>query len=303
MATIPEQLLPREVTGPIFDKAQERSVVMRLGGTIPVTLGETSIPTTTKRPEVGVIGEGEAKPVSDVGYGVKTFTPVKLATIVVVSEEFARANVGGTYDQISDDLAFALARGADLLSLHGRSPLTGALVEGKEYINQTSNRVVLGSTLQEEGGISADLVAGYELVVNDDTSEEFTGFAADSRVRPRLIGATDKNGRPLLQAATNLADRMDTVLGLPTAYSRAVSGRIGASADTGVRAFGGDWSLVRWGFAQEMTIKVSTEATVMIDGQLVSLWQHNLVGLLVEATFGWAIGNVDAFAAYEMTGS
>jgi HK97 family phage major capsid protein len=276
---------------------------MRLAGTIPVTLGETSIPTTTQRPEVGVIGEGEAKPVSETGYGVKTFKPVKMATIVVVSEEFARANVGGTYDQISDDLSFAIARGADLLTLHGRSPLTGALVEGKEYINQTSNRVVLGSTPQEEGGISGDLVAGYELVVNDDTSDEFTGFAADSRLRPRLIGATDRNGRPLLQTATNLADRMDTVLGLPTAYSRAVSGRIGASRDTSVRAFGGDWSQIRWGFAQEMTLKVSTEATVMIDGQLVSLWQHNLVGLLVEATFGWVISNVDAFAAYEMTGS
>lgn len=291
------------MTGPIFDKAQERSVIMRLGGTIPVILGETSIPTTTKRPEVGVVGEGEAKPVSDVGYGVKTFKPVKMATIVVVSEEFARSNIGGTYEQISDDLAFAIARGADLLTLHGRSPLTGALVEGKEYVNQTSNRVVLGSTPQEEGGISGDLVAGYELVVNDDTSDEFTGFAADSRLRPQLIGATDRNGRPLLQTATNLADRMDTVLGLPTAYSRAVSGRIGANVDTGVRAFGGDWGLVRWGFAEEMVIKVSTEATVMIDGQLVSLWQHNLVGLLVEATFGWAIGNVDAFAAYEMAGS
>lgn len=277
--------------------------MMRLGGTVPVTLGETSIPTTTQRPEVGVVGEGEAKPVSETGYGVKTFKPVKMATIVVVSEEFARANVGGTYEQISDDLSFAIARGADLLTMHGRSPLTGQLVEGKQYINQTSNRVVLGSTPQEEGGIAGDLVAGYELVVNDDSSDEFTGFAADSRLRPRLIGATDKNGRPLLQTATNLADRMDTVLGLPTAYSRAVSGRIGASADSSVRAFGGDWSQIRWGFAQEMTIKVSTEATVMIDGQLVSLWQHNLVGLLVEATFGWVIGNVDAFAAYEMAGS
>jgi HK97 family phage major capsid protein len=276
---------------------------MRLGGTVPVTLGETSIPTTTKRPEVGVVGEGEAKPVSDVGYGVKTFKPVKMATIVVVSEEFARANVGGTYDQITDDLGYAIGRGADLLTLHGRSPKTGKLVEGKEYVNQTSNRVVLGSTPQEEGGIAGDLVAGYELVVNDDTSDEFTGFAADSRLRPTLIGATDKNGRPLLQTATNLADRMDIVLGLPTGYSRAVSGRIGASPDQGVRAFGGDWSLVRYGFAQEITIKISTEATVMIDGELVSLWQHNLVGLLVEATYGWTIGNVDAFAAYEIAGS
>lgn len=276
---------------------------MRLAGTIPVTLGETSIPTTTKRPEVGVVGEGEAKPVSDVGYGVKTIKPVKLATIVVVSEEFARANVGGTYDQIRDDLAFALARGADLCVLHGRSPLTGAQIEGKEYVNQTTNRVVLGSTPQEEGGISGDLVAGYELVVNDDTADEFTGFAADSRLKPRLIGATDRNGRPLLQTAANLADGMDVVLGLPTAYNRAVSARIGASMETGVRAFGGDWGRVRWGFAQEMTIKISTEATVMIDGQLVSLWQHNLVGLLIEATFGWAIGNVDSFAAYEMAGS
>ncbi|WP_281170554.1 phage major capsid protein [Actinokineospora enzanensis] len=303
MANLPEQLLPREVTAPIFERAQQRSVVMRLAGTVPVDLGENSVPTTTQRPEVGVVGEGEAKPVSNTGYAVKVFKPVKLATIVVVSEEFARKNVGGTYTQITDDLAFAIARGADLLTMHGRSPLTGALVEGKQYINQTSNRVTLGSTPPEEGGISGDLVAGYELVVNDDTADEFTGFAADSRLKPRLIGATDKNGRPLLQTATNLADGMDVVLGLPTGYARAVSGRVGASPDTGVRAFGGDWTQIRWGFADEMSIRVSTEATVMIDGQLVSLWQHNLVGLLVEATFGWVLGNVDSFAAYEVAGS
>ncbi|WP_156960553.1 hypothetical protein [Amycolatopsis taiwanensis] len=60
-----------------------------------------------------------------------------------------------------------------------------------------------------------------------------------------------------------LTDRMVTVLGQPTADNRAVSGRIGASTAAGVRPFGGDWSLVRWSFVQEMTIKVSSEATVI----------------------------------------
>ncbi|WP_281261697.1 phage major capsid protein [Actinokineospora auranticolor] len=300
---MPEQVLPPEVTGPIFEKAADKSVIARLSGNVPVPIGGIAVPVNTQKPEVGVVGEGQEKPVSNVGGKFKMFKPVKLATIVVVSEAFARANVGGTYSRLSDDLADAVARGVDLLTLHGRSPIDGTRVPDKEYIDQTSNRVVLGSTPRDEGGIAGDFIAGYELIVNDESSDDFTGFAMDKRLRPRLMGATDVQGRPLLQTTANLADPLDVVLGLPAAYARAVSGRVGASPDTSVRAYGGDWTQVRYGFAEEMTLRVSTEATLMIDGEVVSLWQRNLVGLLIECWFAWAIGDVNAFAAYEMPGS
>src|SRR5690606_40622750 len=70
--------------------------------------------------------EGGVKPTSGVGWGSRSFSPIKLATIVTVSEEFARTNPNGLYTQIQSDMAYAIGRGIDLAMFHGRQPLNGA---------------------------------------------------------------------------------------------------------------------------------------------------------------------------------
>lgn len=307
-------LLPRTVVGPIFDQAQEQSVVLRFGQSIPVGFGDTAIPTVTQRPEVGVVGlqgetpapdgseyygEGKRKPVSSYAYGVETIRPIKLSTIVVVSEEFQQSNVDGFYAQISSDLAFAVARGIDLAVLYGKSANNGADIPGVKFLNQTSNSVAIGTAPATEGGMAGDIAALANAIGNAGPGYDINGFAADPRLRFQVMAATDQFGRPIFQPgqAPSLTNQVDSLMGIPVVYGRSVSGRVGANPDTGVRAFAGDWSgQLRYGYALDMTIKTSNQAMVTdSDGTNLNLWQNNLVALLVETVFGWAVGDVDAF--------
>lgn len=298
---LPTDLLPKELVGPVFDKAQEQSLVLRAGARqIPVGYGETVISTTTQRPEVGQVGgtttasrEGAEKPLSGVGWGSQSFSPIKLATIVTVSEEFANANVDGLYAQITDDLGFAIGRGIDLAVLHNKRPDTGAALVGTA-INKSVNATTKRVELDPAGNVADQLIAGYSTVVADGF--DFTGFAADPRFRPTLLTARDSNGSPVFQATPNLRDQVDSILGLPVRYGRGVSGQLGAATDTGARAFAGDWSQLVYGYADQVTIRTDRSATV--GG--VSMFQTNQIALLIEVTFGWLVNDVDAFVAYDL---
>lgn len=291
-------LVPQSVATDILKRASEQSVVRRLSGQTPIPLTGTTIAVQTGHIEAGVVGEGEAKPVGATAYTPKTIKPIKVAAIAVVSDELVRTNPAGIFDNISEDLADSITRAFDLAVLHGKSAKTGNQIAGVEYVNQTSNVVELGTATKAQGGLTADLVAGYNLVVNgDQVHNGFTGFAADPRFRGRLIGATDVNGRPVYQQGVDLSSNMDTLLGLPTAYGRAV----GATHDMPIHnamAFGGDWSALKYGFAQELTISTSKEATIVDGMTSYNLFQQNLTAVLVEATFGWAISDVDSFVRY-----
>lgn len=72
------------------------------------------------------------------------------------------------------------------------------------------------------------------------------------------------------------------------------------SADTGVRAIGGDWSQCAYGVGMDISISVSQEASYTPDGGTtwISAFQNNLTLLLVEAYFGFVTGRVNAFVKY-----
>lgn len=297
---LPSDLLPKEIVGPIFEKAQESSLVLRLGQQIPVGYGETVIPVNTKRPEVGQVGgtslesrEGEVKPVTGVGWGSRSFSPIKLAAITTVSEEFARANVNGLYTQIQSDLAYAIGRGIDLAVFHGKQPLNGAALTGvaaENVLVNTDNIVygVGGATLVEQ------LLGGYDLVAEN---HEFDGWAADPRFRGQLARAMvqrDVNGNVADPGALNLASSNAALMGFPVQFGRAVGGDLGAATDSGVRLVGGDFSQLRYGYADQIRVKVTDQATV--GG--VSMWQTNQLAILIEVTFGWVVGDLDAFTKF-----
>ncbi|GAU66667.1 ABC transporter substrate-binding protein [Streptomyces sp. NBRC 110611] len=292
--------LPVEVVAPIFEKAQEQSLILSMANTMPLSYGQTNIPVITQRPEAGPVGESERKPGSEYRYEMRVVTPRKFATIVTVSQEFMDADIAGLYSQIQGDLSFAIARAVDLAVLHGRAATTGDALAGVEgqFLNATDNRVTLGTALPDEGGLAKDIGDGYELVV--DAGHDFTSFAADPRFRARAVNAYDSFGRPLFQAAgPDLSDATMTVMGLPVRYGRAVSGKIGANHDTRVRAIGGDFNQLRVGIVKDLRLDFTDSASITLGGQLVSLWENNLVALRAEIIFGWAIGDLEAFAAYE----
>lgn len=318
LATTPSELLPPIVTGPIFDQAQEHSLVMKLGRKIPVQYGETVIPTTVTRPEVGQVGngtsneerEGGVKPLSGTAWSTKSFSPIKLATIVTASEEFARKDPAGLWTQLQGDLAYAIGRGIDLAVFHGLSPLTGSALAGIDSTNVIANTP---NTVNLTGGkLYTGLLDGYDLV-NNDRRFEFNGWAVDQRFRSQMLresvitafGTPMPSGVNLQgQNVLDLSSTTSQVLGLTAHYGRAVGGDLGAAADSGIRVIGGDFQQLAYGFADQISVRMSTEATLTdANNQPVSLFQTNQVAILIEVTFGWVLGSYDGFVKYSNVGS
>ncbi|SIC87623.1 phage major capsid protein [Mycobacteroides abscessus] len=310
LATTPSELLPPTVVGPIFDQAQEHSLVLQLGEQIPVSYGETVIPTTTKRPAVGQVGtgtsnaqrEGGTKPLSGTAWDTRAFSPIKLATIVTVSEEFARKNPAGLYTQLQGDLAYAIGRGVDLAVLHGKDALRGTTLQGIDTDN-----VIVNTTNYKNltaGNIMEGLLDGYDLV-NQDSKFNFDGWAVDPRFRSTLARASvfrDANGN-IDPSRVNLNAGVTDILGLPARFGRGVGGDLDAATDSGIRIIGGDFSQLRWGFADQIRVKISDTASLTDGSNTVSMWQTNQVAILVECTFGWVLGDKQGFVKFSNLGT
>lgn len=298
-------LLPSGEAKEILTKVQEQSIVSRLGTQTPVQLrGTDPIAVQTGHIEAGVVGEGEAKPVGSTTYATKFIKPVKVAGIAVVSKELAKLNPAGVWNNIQQDLANAITRAFDLAVLYGADARTGAAISGANAaVAATTQSVALGTSTAAKGGLATDLATGYNTVVGGDgLFTNYSAIAADPRLRGDLLTAVDVQGRPVFQQSIDLKAGFDTVLGLPTAYNRSVSGQVGAHADQNVRAIGGDWSALRYGFAQDITVTTSDQATI-VDGETTyNLWQQNLTAVLVEAIFGWVVLDENAFVKYTIAG-
>lgn len=308
LAYVPDDLIPKTVTSAMFEKAQEASLVLRLGEQIPVGYGETVIPVQTKRPEVGQVGtgttnalrEGGTKPLTGVAWDSQSFQPIKLAGIVTVSEEFARTDPQGFYSKLQSDMGLAIGRGVDLAVFHGKQPLSGAALAGIDagnVLNNTTNIINL-DTVPGPGNLYDELIAGYEMV---STDFDFDGWAVDSRMRARLIreGAErDVNGNLVNPQLINFNSSQGNILGFPVQYGKAVVGDLGAATASTTKIIGGEFNQLKWGFADQVRIKVSDQATLTDGSATVSMWQTNQVAILIEVTFGWIVGDLDAFVKY-----
>lgn len=294
----PAGTLPKEIVGEVWKGVQHESVVQRVAGTTPVPIqgGITYIQTGDL--VAGIVGEGEAKPVVTGAPTSKAIKPVKAAAIMYWSKEARQMNPAGYLDTLVENLTSAIARAVDMAVIHGKNALSGSAIAGVEYLTQSTNTVELGTATKTKGGLAADIMDGYDKLIEKDYA--LTGFIADPRLRSKLLRAVDVDGRPVYQTTLDLKAGMDTAFGLPIAYGRGVvSGKVGAVDDTKVRAIGGDFaSNLRLGFVENITFRKTDTATITDGGTTVNLWQQNMEAILVEAQFGWVIRDVNAFAVY-----
>ena len=271
-----------------FKQAAYNSSVMQLARKVPVGINGQEITVSTGKATAAWVGEGGKKPSTSTGLGLKSFKPHKIAAISVVSAEVVRANPGNYMTILRDEIAESFGVAFDAAVLHGTNSPFGA------YIDQTTKSVELGTTLQGAGGIYGDVVAGLKTLVDD--KKKLTGFAFDSIVEPTFLGSVDANGRPLF-VETPLEDTTSVITPGKLIGRPAFLGD-GISTPAGIVGYGGDWSQLVWGAVGGISYDVSTEATVTLNGELVSLWEHNLVAIRAEAEYGVMINDVDAFVKF-----
>lgn len=281
--------LNRDESAAIFERAARSSVVQSLVPQTQLGINGQSIPVVTGKLSAGWVAEGATKPASKGTIGLKTMDPKKLAVIAVVSAEVVRANPGNYMGLIRNQVGDAFATAFDAAALHG----TGTPFATS--ISQTTKTVEIGTSTQTAGGIHADINAGLSLLVND--GKRLSGFALDDRFEPLLNGAVDSAGRPIY-IDSPLVDnagpfRQGRLLGRSAFIGEGVYDNT-----TKTLGFGGDWSQAAWGAVGGISYKVSTEATVTINGSLVSLFENNLVAILAEAEYGFLVNDPQAFVEY-----
>lgn len=298
--------LTPEMSAPIFEQARRQSIVQQLVRQVPLGAEGKNIPITTGKPTAKWVAEGARKPTTKGTKTLATITPKKLAAIVVNSMEVVRANPGGYVSDLRDDLAEAFAIAFDLAALHNLD-VDGDPGPFATYIDQTSKSVTLGTNAQEDGGIYEDFVDALSEVVTDTDATgrhyKVTGWALDDQLEPQMLGQVDTTGRPVWVAldtndVSNAVSRPGSLL-----QRRSYMGEGVADPDNSVLAYGGDWSRAAWGVVGGISYSVSDQSTVTIDGDLVSLWENNLVAIRAEAEYGWIVSDVEAFVKLEAAGS
>lgn len=223
LSSIPNGLLPATVAGPIFEKTEELSAVQQLARRVPLSLtANTVVPVSMDIPAAGWVSEGGVKPVGSGAVGIKQMQGKKVALLVPVSEEIARTNAAGLYEQLKQDLPVAIARAFDYAAIHGKDLRTGGAGPFADYLTKGASSIELGTATQGAGSTYTDLVNGEKLVV--DAGFDFTGFAADPRLKPTLKLSTDTTGRPLWVDDPQSGINAGNLIGYPAYYNRGVSG-------------------------------------------------------------------------------
>ena len=262
-----------------FEKARYASSVMQLARQVPLGASGQEIIVPTGKATASWVSEGQKKPTTETSIGVKGFTPHKIAAISVVSAEVVRANPGNYMQLLQDEIAQSFAEAFDAAALHGDGPFAAS-------VSDTTKSVSLST------GAYDGVVEALDVLAKD--GKKLNGFAFDRVVEATFLGEKDGVDRPLF---------VDTPL--ENTASVVTPGRIiGRSSFLGdgvakddVVGFAGDWSQLVWGTVGGIKFDVSTQATVTLDGSLVSLFENNLVAIRAEAEYGLLINDVESFVS------
>lgn len=271
-----------------FTEASKLSAVQSLARQVPVGPNGVEFRQVTSKPTANWVDEGGRKPTTKGEIGLRSFKPHKIAAITVASAEVVRANPGNYINLYREEIAEAFAVAFDYAALWGiggdgtgSGPFDAAIAD-------TSKSVALGAAGQAEGGIYADLNGALQALVAD--KRKLTGWVLDDTTEPVLNSAVDLNGRPLFVESPYDGTSLDSgrLLRRPAVFSEDI-------ARDNVVGFAGNWEKAIWGVASGISYDVSTQATVTIDGELVSLWENNLVAIRTEAEYGFLLDSEEHF--------
>jgi HK97 family phage major capsid protein len=279
-----------ELAGPIFDEAAKGSAAMSLIRKVPLGASGQAFPVVTSRPTANWTAEGTKKHTTEAGLGLVKMKPEKLTAIAVASQEVIRANPGGYSETLQILLAEAFARAFDLAVFHNKGGDGTGTSPFETTLATTTKTLTLGAAAGSN--TYDDIVKAMALNLQGTPKKKVTGFAFDTGFEIDLLNTKDTTGKPLFAEAAYTgavpALRSGSVLGRATYMHENVG-------NDKVVGFAGDWTKAAWGTVGGITMDISTEASVTINGELVSLYENNLVAVRAEAEYGFTAADKEAF--------
>lgn len=283
-------LFTPELTNQLFSLVRGKSSLARLSGSEPMPFNGETVFTFNFDNEVNLVGESDVKANGGGTVAAVSMQPVKVEYGMRVSDEFkyGAEEIQLQYLQaFADGFAKKVARGLDIMAMHGVNPRTGstaASLNNKNFDDLVTNKVEF-----DEATVNDNVVAAINMV--EAAEHEVTGMAMAPAMKSAL--AQLKKGSSSyeqLYPELGWGAVPGTLNGLPIDSNSTVS--FNSNAD---RAIVGNFrDYFKWGFSRNIPVEVIEYGDPDNAGR--DLKGHNEIYLRGEAYIGWGIILPAAFA-------
>ncbi len=279
-------LFAPELVTDLVSKVNGKSSLAVMTGQSPIPFNGQKEFVFTMDSEIDVVAENGAKSHGGISLTPRTIVPIKVEYGARVSDEFMYAadeEKINILKAFNDGFARKVARGLDLMAMHGINPRTGlaSTVIGANHFDATvSQKVSYNSANPDENIESAvALVQGSGGDVN--------GMVMAPAFSAALAGYKVNNVRQFPELAWGA--NPGSINGLRIDINKTVSD---AGSD---KAIAGDFAnAFRWGYAKEVPMEVIEYGDPDNSGN--DLKGFNQVYLRAELYLGWAVLDAEAFA-------
>lgn len=280
-------VLPKEISSQIWSDAIASSVAMQKASRMDLPAAGVTVPLITGDPSASWMGETDEISVGESTFGNKFIQGQKVGVIELFSNEFKR-DLPALYAALAERLPKTIGTAFDARVFHGTNLPTGFDgLEGAQVLTLNGGAAGAGDTYD-------DVLAIDTAIYDADGVTDSWLFAP--RARKTLLGARDADQRPLLLDSIQNGRNVQSLLGADVEYAKAVYKADAAGDDGEVVGFAGQWSgNAFWGAVQEISVAISTEATINKGGQQINLFQRDMFALRVTAHLGFAVRDLDKF--------
>jgi HK97 family phage major capsid protein len=284
------------MVGEFAELLRPATIIGRIPGLRRVPFN-VKIPRQTGGSSVGWVGEGKPKPVSALAFDQLTLGMAKTAGIVVITDELARSSSPAAEGVVRDDL---VAQTAQFLDSQFLDPAKAAVT------NVSPASITNGVTPVTASGTDADAVRAdvQNLMGKFITANLSLAGAVWIMTEMQALGLAlmlNPLGQPEFPGLQINGNSGGTFMGLPVVLSE----NIPANAGTGDPVVGAGARIVLVKASEilladdgQTMLDVSSEASLQMDSApdapatattvLVSLWQHNMIGIRAERYINWA---------------
>ena len=283
---------PHELVREVFTGAKGKSSIAKLAEQTPIAFSGTDVMVFSMSGEVNLVAEGGKKGSHSGSNDTIKMVPLKIEYGQRVSDEFIRCSEEKQLDYLrafSESFAGKIARGLDIMVMHGINPATGSAATAigtNAFDTNVSVTPVTYSALNPESNIESAVAAIGDYDFNGIAMSKT--FAAD-------LAKLKVNGVPQYPEL-GWGASPDTIKGVPASINSTVS------AVDGEYAYAGDFqNAFKWGYADIINFDVIEYGDP--DNTAADLKGYNQVYLRAEAWIGWAILDGSAFARIESSES
>lgn len=287
-------LFPPDLTNEMFNVVKGKSSLAVMSEQKPVPFNGTTMFIFSFDKEIDIVAENGKKSNGGVTIQPKRMVPVKVEYGTRVSDEFMYGSEEVQLEYLkafSEGFAKKIARGIDLMAMHGVNPRT---MQTSTVIGDNCFRKAVIQTVDRTESANEDVESAVAMV--QENEEDVTGIAMAPAFRSALAKETGKDGKPLFPEL-GWGAAPGVINGLPVSVNSTVSAKKSDGEKQKDMAILGNFrDCFRWGYAKEVPIKVIEYGNPDNDETAGDLQGHNQVYIRGEAYIGWAILEQKAFA-------